>query len=96
MFTQNWKNFQAFTRYSVHMIDLDTWWFKNFPCKQSKDTENISAGTKYCPVPCEHSLNEGFLNKDLMTSHLHTKKTQVVQDFSSCKSQGMAIVLLNS
>lgn len=78
------------------MEDLDAWWFKNFPCKQSKDIENISASPKYYPMPCEHSLNEGFLNEDLITSHLHTKKTQVVEDFSLCKSQGMAIVLLNS
>lgn len=53
--------------------------------------ENISAGPKYYPMPCE-----GFVNEDLITSHLHTKKTQIVEDFSSSKSQGMAIVLLNS
>ena len=78
------------------MEDLDAWWFKNVPFKQSKDIENISAGPKYCLVPCEHSLNEGFLNEDLITIHLHTKQTQVVEDVSLCKSQGMAIVLLNS
>ena len=64
---------------------------QNFPCKQSTDIENISAGPKYYPMPCE-----GFVNEDLITSHLHTKKTQIVEDFSSSKSQGMAIVLLNS
>ena len=42
-------------------------------------------------MPCE-----GFVNEDLITSHLHTKKTQIVEDFSSSQSQGMAIVLLNS
>ena len=50
------------------MEDLDAWWFKNFPCKQSKDIENISAGPKYAPY-----LNEGFLNEDLITSHIHNK-----------------------
>ena len=55
------------------MEDLDAWWFKNFLSKQSKDIENISAGPKYCPMPREHGLNEGFLNEDLITIHLHTK-----------------------
>ena len=64
---------------------------QNFPCKQSTDIENISAGPKYYPMPCE-----GFVNEDLITSHLHTKIKQMVEDFSSSKSQGMAIVLLNS
>ena len=64
---------------------------QNFPCKQSTDIENISAGPKYYPMPCE-----GFVNEDLITSHLHTKKTQIVEDFSSSQSQGMAMVLLNS
>ena len=75
------------------MEDLDAWWFKNFPFKQRKDIEHISAGPKYCLTPCEHSLNEGFLDEDLITTHLHTKKTQIVEHFSSSKSQGMAIVL---
>ena len=87
----NWLKIHSFTRYSVHMEDLDAWWFKNFPCKQSTDIENISASPKYYPMPCE-----GFVNEDLITSHLHTKKTQIVEDSSSSKSQGMAIVLLNS
>ena len=49
------------------MEDLDAWWFKNFPFKQSTDIENISASPTNYPMPCE-----GFLNEDLITSHLHT------------------------
>ena len=74
------------------MEDLDAWWFKIFHVNRAQILKILfSASPKYYPMPCE-----GFVNEDLITSHLHAKKTQIVEDFSSSKSQGMAIVLLNS